>query len=276
MLRAARAAHEGLIRDFGEVEALKTSVKGVGDFVSKADKRAEKRIFATLKEARPTYSFLMEESGEYQGSDKERRFIIDPLDGTFNFLRSIPQCAISIGYEERGAIVAGVIFDFLRGEMFCAAKGRGAYVNEQRIRASRTSSMQDALVATGIKGGQGALYEQALMGELQEVVQHVGGVRRFGSASLDMAWVAAGRLDAFWEQSLAPWDIAAGVIIAREAGALCGDYLTHQAISDTNLLKTGRIFVATPAIHRPMGELLRACARNMQKTQTPPHQKASQ
>jgi len=227
---AARKASRNLLRDFGEAENLQVSRKGPADFVSKADKKAEEVIFENLRRDRPGYAFLLEEMGEVKGTDKSHRFIVDPLDGTTNFLHGIPHFAISIALERTtdgiAEIVAGLIYNPITDEMFFAEKGRGAFVNDgtrggtdRRLIPSRRDVFTDSLFATGIpflgKSGHAKFLK-----ELHQVMGACSGVRRLGSAALDLAWTAAGRYDGFWERDLAPWDIAAGILICREAGLM--------------------------------------------------------
>lgn len=217
MVGAARKAGRSLARDFGEVENLQVSKKGPSDFVSAADRKAEDVLFTELSRVRPGYGFLMEERGAVEGSDKTHRWIVDPLDGTLNFLHGMPHYAISIGLERDGEMVAGVVYDLSRAEIFSAERGRGAFLNDRRLRVAARTKIEEAVIATGIpyhgKGGHDVFVK-----ELAAISDKVAGVRRFGSAALDMAWVAAGRFDAFWERGLQPWDIAAGIVLVREAG----------------------------------------------------------
>lgn len=219
MMDAARAAGRRLIRDFGEVENLQVSRKGPADFVSAADQKAEEIIRKALEKARPGYGFLMEEGGEVKGTDKTHRFIIDPLDGTLNFLHGIPHFAISIGLEREGKLRAGVIFDPMRNEIFWAEEGQGAWMENRRLRVGARRKLTDAVVTTGIPqlGVNGG---EKFLDELARVRTEVAAVRRFGSAALDLAWVAAGRFDGFWERGLSPWDIAAGFVLMQEAGGM--------------------------------------------------------
>lgn len=219
MMDAARAAGRRLIRDFGEVENLQVSRKGPSDFVSNADKKAEEIIRKSLEKTRPGYGFLMEEGGEVQGSDKTHRFIIDPLDGTLNFLHGIPHFAVSIGLERDGKLRAGVIFDPMRNEIFWAEEGQGAWQDNKRLRVGARRKLSEAVVTTGIPqlGRDGA---EKFIDELTRVRSEVAAVRRFGSAALDLAWVAAGRFDGFWERGLSLWDIAAGFVLLQEAGGM--------------------------------------------------------
>jgi myo-inositol-1(or 4)-monophosphatase len=221
--RAARKAGPRLRRDFGEVAQLQVSRKGPADFVSNADRAAERTLVEALQQARPGWGFLLEEGGEIAGDPGEPRFIIDPLDGTTNFLHGIPHFAISIGVEHHGQMIAGLVYQPLTDESFWAERGRGAWLHSARLRVSGRRDLPDALFATGIPfrghGDQGQF--EAI---LQRVIPEVAGVRRFGAASLDLAWVAAGRFDGFWEQGLKPWDIAAGMLLVREAGGFVSDY----------------------------------------------------
>ena len=217
MVGAARKAGRSLARDFGEVENLQVSKKGPSDFVSAADRRAEEVIFAELSRVRPGYGFLMEERGVIEGSDRTHRWIVDPLDGTLNFLHGMPHYGISIGLERDGDLVAGVVYDLSRNEIFAAERGRGAFLNDRRIRVGARSRMDEAVIATGIPY-HGKTGHDVFAREIAAISDKVAGVRRFGSAALDLAWVAAGRFDAFWERGLQPWDIAAGIVLVREAG----------------------------------------------------------
>ncbi len=251
MIAAAQKAARGLIRDFGEVENLQVSRKGPGDFVTNADLRAEKVIKAELRKARPRYGFLMEESGVTEGEDPTRRWIVDPLDGTTNFMHGIPQFAISIALEEHGEITNGVIYNPITDEMFTAEKGGGAFMNDRRLRVAGRNTLSDSLFATGIpfqgKGGHGRFLEQ-----LAKVMARTSGVRRFGAAALDLAYTAAGRVDGFWEESLQPWDVAAGILLVREAGG----YATTLA-GQNDILETGSVLAANPSLHELLGTLLR-------------------
>ena len=219
MIDAARAAGRRLIRDFGEVENLQVSRKGPTDFVSAADKKAEEIIRKSLEKTRPGYGFLLEEGGEVAGSDKTHRFIIDPLDGTLNFLHGIPHFAVSIGLERDGKLRAGVVFDPMRNETFWAEEGQGAWLDNKRMRVASRRKLSEAVVTTGIPqlGVNGG---ELFLDELARVRTEVAAVRRFGSAALDLAWVAAGRFDGFWERGLSLWDIAAGFVLMQEAGGM--------------------------------------------------------
>ena len=223
MVGAARKAGRSLTRDFGEVENLQVSVKGPGNFVSAADHKAEEIIHQELSKARPGYSFLMEERGEVAGDDRTHRWIVDPLDGTTNFLHGVPLFAISIGLEREGQLVAGIVYNPIADEMFTAEKGKGAYLNDRRrLRVAARKSLADALVTTGIPH-LGRAGHARFLAEIPRVMREVAGVRRTGSAALDLAWTAAGRFDAYWERSIQPWDTAAGIVIVREAGGTVTD-----------------------------------------------------
>jgi myo-inositol-1(or 4)-monophosphatase len=219
MMDAARAAGRRLIRDFGEVENLQVSRKGPADFVSVADQKAEEIIRKALEKARPGYGYLLEEGGEVKGTDKTHRFIVDPLDGTLNFLHGIPHFAVSIALERDGKLHAGVIFDPIRNELFWAEQGGGAWLDNKRLRVGARRKLGDAVVTTGIPQ-LGVSGGEKFLDELTRVRNEVAAVRRFGSAALDLAWVAAGRFDAFWERGLSLWDIAAGFVIMQEAGGV--------------------------------------------------------
>jgi myo-inositol-1(or 4)-monophosphatase len=218
MIRAADRAARSLKRDFGEVENLQVSRKGPADFVSAADLRAEQVLGDELRKARPDYGFLMEESGARPGSEGcERRWIVDPLDGTTNFLHGLPHFAISIALTERGQVIAAVVYDPIKEDLFYAEKGAGAYLNDRRMRVSGRGRLDEALLATGIPfKGHGD--KTGFLDELDRAMRETVGVRRWGTASLDLAYVAAGRYDGFWERDLMPWDVAAGILLVREAG----------------------------------------------------------
>jgi myo-inositol-1(or 4)-monophosphatase len=222
MIDAVRKAARGLTRDFGELAALQVSKKGLADYVSAADIKAETILFEELAKVRPGYGFLGEERGLVEGSDKTHTWICDPLDGTTNFLHSIPHFAINLALEREGQIVAGVTYNPANGDLYWAEKGKGAYYNDTRMRVSGRRSLDEAVFATGIpflgKPGHGQFLK-----ELHQVSQRVSGVRRFGSAALDMAWVAQGRFDGYWERGLQPWDLAAGLLLVTEAGGKVTD-----------------------------------------------------
>jgi myo-inositol-1(or 4)-monophosphatase len=222
MVQAVMKAGRGLSRDFGEVQNLQVSVKGPGDFVSQADMRAEQTLRAELERARPDYGFLMEESGEVAGKDAQHRWIIDPLDGTTNFLHGFPHFAVSLALERQGQLVAGVIFNPATDELYTAEKGGGAFLNDRRLRVAARKSLSDSIIGCGIphlgRGDHGRFLVQ-----LRNVMSDSVGIRRTGAAALDLAYVAAGRLDGFWEEALSPWDMAAGIVLIREAGGFVTD-----------------------------------------------------
>jgi myo-inositol-1(or 4)-monophosphatase len=251
MLKAARKAGRSLLKDFGEVENLQVSMKGAGDFVSRADIAAEKIIKSELTSARPNYGWAAEEGGEEPGTDPTRRWIVDPLDGTTNFLHGLPHWAISIALEHKGEVVSGVIYDPIKDEAFIAEKGTGAWLNETRLRVSGRSKMIEAIFATGLPfGGRSDLPET--LQDLARLLPACAGVRRWGSAALDMAYVAAGRYDGFWERRLNAWDLAAGVIIAREAGAL-----VEPLTPGGDILGDGEVIAANGAIFDKFARVIR-------------------
>jgi myo-inositol-1(or 4)-monophosphatase len=223
MERAARKAAPKLRRDFGEVSQLQVLKKGPADFVSNADKAAERTLVEELQKARPGWSFLLEEQGEIAGEPGAPRFIIDPLDGTSNFLHGIPHFAISIAAEHEGVVKAGLIYQPLTDESFWAEQGRGAWLQNARLRVSGRHDLAECLLATGVpyRGHGDQAQFEAIM---NRVIPEVAGIRRFGAASLDLAWVAAGRFDGFWEQGLSEWDVAAGILLVREAGGFVTDF----------------------------------------------------
>lgn len=251
MVAAARKAARGLQRDFGEVENLQVSLKGPANFVTAADRKAEKTLFEELSKARPGYGFLMEEGGTIKGSDKSHRWIIDPLDGTTNFLHGIPMFSISIALERDGQLVAGLVYNPISDEMFIAEKGQGAFLNDRRIRVSARRELPQAVVATGIPH-IGRPEHPRFMAELAAVMNEVAGVRRMGSAALDLAYVAAGRFDAYWEANLSAWDIAAGIVLVREAGGFVSDLTGRD-----NMIATGGIVAGNDMLSRKLGDLLK-------------------
>jgi myo-inositol-1(or 4)-monophosphatase len=222
MIAAARKTARTLKRDFGEVEHLQVSMKGPANFVTAADRRAEETLYAELSKARPGYGFLGEEGGMREGADKSHRWIVDPLDGTTNFLHGIPQFAISIGLEREGAIVAGLVFNPATEELFVAEKGKGAFLNDRRIRVAGRKNLADCAVACGIPHiGRGDV--NLSRREIGAVQVNVAALRHYGATALDLDWVAAGRFDAYWDRALQPWDLAAGIILVREAGGYVSD-----------------------------------------------------
>ncbi|WP_436399247.1 inositol monophosphatase family protein [Roseobacter sp. S98] len=251
MIKAARKAGRSLVKDFREVENLQVSMKGAGDFVSRADLNAEKIIKEELMGARPTYGWVGEESKEEEGQDPTRRWIVDPLDGTTNYLHGLPHWAVSIALEHKGQIVAGVVFDPAKDEMFWAEKGAGAWMNESRLRVSGRIRMIESVFATGLPfGGRGDLPDT--LRELGRVLPGCAGVRRWGAAALDLAYVAAGRYDGYWERRLNAWDIAAGTIIVREAGGLA-----EPIDPSGDIVADGTIICANEALFSPLAKLIR-------------------
>ena len=247
MRSAVEKAGRALRRDFGEIENLQVSKKGPGDFVTNADLRAEKILFEELSEARPGYGFLLEEKGEVDGSDKTHRWIIDPLDGTTNFMHGIPHFAISVALEREGTLVAGVIYNPITDEIFFGERGQGAFGPSGRLRVAGRSHLADAVLACGAPHAERAGRTE-FMQETETLLPRIAGLRRFGAASLDLAYVAAGRFDGFWERGLAAWDMAAGIVLVREAGGLVSDMKNRN-----KALETGNILVANEALH---GQLL--------------------
>lgn len=251
MIRAAEKAGRSLVRDFGEVEQLQVSRKGPGDFVTAADIRAEEIIYAELSKARPDFDFLMEERGEVKaGSSKsEYRWIVDPLDGTSNFLHGLPHWNISIALEHNDEIIAGVVFDPAKDELFRAEKGTGAFIRNKRLRVSGRTNFDTAMIACGApaRSEKSALF----MSEYLAVKKTGANIRRFGAAALDLAYVAAGRLEGFWERGLSPWDAAAGYILIKESGGMVGDISSQK-----NPVFTGNIIGANTDLFTDLKKLL--------------------
>jgi myo-inositol-1(or 4)-monophosphatase len=251
MIKAARKAGRNLVKDFREVENLQVSMKGAGDFVSRADIASEKIIRDELMAGRPNYGWLAEESAEVEGTDPTRRWIVDPLDGTTNFLHGLPHWAVSIALEHKGEIVSAVIFDPSKDEMFVAEKGQGAWMNESRVRVSGRHRMIESLFATGIPfGGHGDF--PSTIRDLGRLLPVCSGVRRWGAAALDLAYVAAGRYDGFWERRLHPWDIAAGILIVKEAGGL-----VEPMSPGGNVLEDGDLVCGNADIFEQFARVLR-------------------
>ncbi len=244
-------ASRSLIRDFGEVENLQVSSKGPGDFVTSADKRTEKILIEELQKAHPEYGIVTEETGIINKSNIKNRWIIDPIDGTMNFMNGIPQFAISIAYEEENEIKCGVIFNPIMNEMFIAEKGNGAYLNNSRIRVSKKKKIKDALIVTGGPKGASKIKEK-IFSEYINVSKNVSNVRKFGSAALDMAYVACGRFDGYWQRELNYWDIAAGIIILKEAGGFV-DFFEE----DNNLPLKRNVLATNSNIHKELEELIK-------------------
>ena len=252
MMKAARKAGRSLVKDFREVENLQVSTKGAGDFVSRADIAAEAILKEELLGARPTYGWLAEEGGSQDGQDPTRRWIVDPLDGTTNFLHGMPHWAVSIALEHKGKIVAGVIYDAAKDEMFYAEKGEGAWLNDSnRLRVSGRHRMIESVFATGVPfGGRKELPDT--LQDLARLMPTCAGVRRWGSAALDMAYVAAGRYEGYWERGLNAWDLAAGIIIVKEAGGFV------QAVeSEDGVLETGSVLCSNEPIFDQFAKVIR-------------------
>src|SRR6266700_4242983 len=248
MVKAARHAGRSLKRDLGEIEHLQVSLKGPANFVSLADKRAEEMPYTDLGKARTGYGFIGEEGGHREGADKTHTWIVDPLDGTTNFLHGIPQFAISIALAREGTVIAGVIYNPANEELYIAERGKGAFLNDQRLRVAGRRKLDECVLSCGLPHiGRGDL--ELSRREMTEVQNRVAGLRRFGAAALDMAFVAAGRFDGFWERDLSPWDIAAGQIMVREAGGI----VSGMAGND-DALTTGHVVCGNEFVH---GELLK-------------------
>src|SRR5215470_6024299 len=238
MIQAARKAARSLKRDFGEVEHLQVSLKGPANFVCAADRRAEQILYDELTKARPGYGFIGEEGGRREGADRTHTWIVDPLDGTSNFLHGIPQFAVSIALEREGTIVAGVIYNPANDELFTAERGKGAFLDGHRLRVAARQRLVDAVIACGLPHhGKGDL--ALFRAEFAAIQDKIAGLRRFGAAALDLAWVAAGRLDGYWERGLSPWDMAAGIALVREAGGFITDLDGGE-----DMIKTGGILAA--------------------------------
>lgn len=251
MIKAARRAGRSLVKDFREVENLQVSAKGPGDFVSRADREAERLIKEELMTGRPTYGWLGEETGASAGADPTRRWIVDPLDGTTNFLHGMPHWAVSIALEHKGEIVSAVVYDAAKDELFWAEKGAGAWMNDRRIRVSGRRHLHEAVFATGIPFGAKTTLP-AMMKDLARLMPACAGVRRWGSAALDLAYVAAGRYDGYWERELQAWDIAAGILLVKEAGG----FVTGLRDGDDPLVK-GALIAANDALYDPLATILR-------------------
>ena len=252
MILAARKAGRSLAKDFREVENLQVSMKGAGDFVSKADLAAEQIIKEELMGSRPNYGWCAEESDEEEGKDPTRRWIVDPLDGTTNFLHGLPHWAVSIGLEFKGEIVSAVVYDPSKDEMFVAEKGQGAFMNESRLRVSGRTKLIESIFATGLPFAGSADLPETLQ-DLARILPTCSGVRRWGAASLDLAYVAAGRYDGYWERRLHAWDIAAGILIVKEAGGLIEPYSPGG-----NLLADGDLICASESIFDPFSKIMRS------------------
>jgi len=249
MCNAAIKASRRLVRDFGEVEQLQVSTKGPGDFVSAADHKAEKTLYEELSRARPGYGFLMEESGRIQGQDDRFCWIIDPLDGTTNFLHGIPHFAISIALEKEGELLAGVIYNPILDEMYAAEKGAGAFLNNRRLRVSGRHKLNEVVLSTGLANDPTEMAEIAKT--LYRIRPQVASVRSFGATSLDLAYVAAGRLDGFWHTRFSPWDVAAGIVLVREAGGN-----VSEINGGKDILKNTSILASTQHLYPLISKIL--------------------
>jgi myo-inositol-1(or 4)-monophosphatase len=251
MVKAARRAGRSLNRDLGEIENLQVSLKGPANFVSLADKRAEEMLYIDLEKARPGYGFIGEEGGTREGADKSHTWIVDPLDGTTNFLHGIPQFAISIGLAREGMVIAGVIYNPASDELFIAERGKGAFLNDKRLRVAGRRKLNECVIACGMPHIGRGDHEQARR-EIGALQDKIAGFRRFGAASLDLAFVAAGRLDGYWERNLSPWDIAAGQIMVREAGGIISGIEGHD-----NALTTGDVVCGNEFVHAELLKILK-------------------
>ncbi len=252
MLRAAEKASRALLRDFNEVENLQVSRKGPADFVSAADRRAEEIIHEELKKARPSFGFLMEESGEHKGADGEYRFIVDPLDGTTNFLHGIPHFSISIGLEKSGEMISALVYDPVKNEAFQAEKGTGAFLQKRRLRVSARQDLSLSVIGGGDAASRSADVQQTFLKCLASLTGKTSGFRRMGSAALDLAYVAAGRFDGFWEMKLKPWDTAAGVLIVKEAGGA-----VSSLKGDPNPVYADCLLASNMSIHQQLKDLIK-------------------
>src|SRR5436305_7078505 len=251
MVKAARRAGRNLKRDLGEVEHLQVSLKGPANFVSLADKRAEEMLYTDLAKARPGYGFIGEEGGNREGADKTHTWIVDPLDGTTNFLHGIPQFAISIGLAREGTIIAGVIYNPANEELSIAERGKGAFLNDQRLRVAGRRKLDECVIACSLPHiGRGD--HELSRREMSAIQSRVAGLRRFGAASLDLAFVAAGRFDGYWGRNLSPWDIAAGQIIVREAGGI-----VSGVTGDDDALSSGNVICGNEFVHAELLKILK-------------------
>ena len=251
MVKAARRAGRNLKRDLGEIEQLQVSLKGPANFVSLADKRAEETLHDELTKARPGYGFIGEEGGTREGTDKANVWIVDPLDGTTNFLHGIPHFAVSIALQREGALIAGLVYNPANDDLFLAEKGKGAYLNDQRMRVAARKKLNESVIACGLPHIGRGDFDVAAQ-ELRTLMPQVAGLRRFGAASLDLAWVAAGRLDGYWERNLSSWDMAAGMVLVREAGGFVSDIEGGDKIFETRDIVAGNDY-----IHRELVKILK-------------------
>ncbi len=252
MVKAARRAGRSLKRDFGEIENLQVSLKGPANFVTAADRRAEDILYTDLSKARPGYGFIGEEGGTREGDDKTHTWIVDPLDGTTNFLHGIPQFAISIGLVREGVLIAGLIYNPANEELYTTERGKGAFLNDTRLRVAGRKQLGDCVIACGLPHiGRGD--HELSRREMTALQTRVAGLRRFGAASLDLAFVAAGRLDGYWERNLQKWDMAAGILMVREAGGVASDLQGR----DFDALDTGHIVAGNETIHGELVKILK-------------------
>lgn len=258
MINAVRKAARGVQRDFGEVANLQVSVKGPANFVTAADQKAEKILRADLEKARPGYGFLMEEQGFVAGSDRDHRWIIDPIDGTTNFIHSIPHFAITVALERKGELVAGVTYNPMNDELYTAEKGQGAFLNNRRLRVAARKELNEAVIAADVPH-LGEKDHGLAARELAQIQVRCAGIRRFGSAALDLAYVAAGRFDGYWQRGLNPWDVAAGILLVREAGGFAQDIENSRA----NVLESGTIAAGN-------GDLFPILLKELAKARTAP------
>jgi len=246
MIQAATKAGRALVRDFGEVQNLQVSLKGPANYVSQADKRAESIILTELQRARPDYSFLLEESGSIEGSDGQHRFIVDPLDGTTNFLHGIPLFAVSIALERQGQIAAAVVYNPVMDELYSAERGGGAFLNDRRLRVAARRKLEDCVMGT-VMPHLGRTGHGAYLVELRNIMSEVAGIRRLGAAALDLAYVACGRFDGYWAANIQAWDVAAGILLVREAGGFVSDKQGGQA-----MLETGSVIAGNEMVHQAL------------------------
>jgi myo-inositol-1(or 4)-monophosphatase len=246
MIGAARKAGRGLARDFGEIEQLQVSVKGPGNFVTAADHRAEETLYRELSKARPGYGFLMEERGLVEGPDKTHRWIVDPLDGTTNFLHGLPIFCIALALEREGEMVCALVYNPILDELYTAERGQGAFVNNRRLRVAARKQLSDCIVSIGIPH-RGRGDHARFLTQCKALMEQVGGLRRTGSAAIDLAWVAAGRFDGYVEHQLQPWDMAAGTLLVREAGGFVTD-----ATGGQQMFQTGSIVAGNQAVHKSL------------------------
>ena len=246
MVQAAMKAGRSLSRDFGEVQNLQVSMKGPGDYVSQADRKAEDILFAELSKARPGYAFLMEERGAVQGDDDQHRWIVDPLDGTTNFLHGLPIFCIAIALERDGEIVCALVYNPILDELYTAEKGQGAFVNSRRLRVAARKQLSDCVISVGIPH-RGRPEHPRFLSEGKALMEQVGGLRRTGSAAIDLAWVSAGRFDGYVEHHLKPWDVAAGTLLVREAGGFVTD-----AAGGQDMFETGSVVAGNQTVHKAL------------------------